>query len=154
MDLEETTGPKGNCGSRACRTDACPVLDLLLGAVGAVAGGALGYLLFFAIARHGFYAMVLPGALAGLCCGALSGRKSVPLGILCGILGLAAGVLTEWRFAPFVKDHRLSFFLAHLHQLNRVSQIMIALGGGFAFWFGLGREGGVWPRRRGRPVSS
>ena len=123
-------------------------LDLILGLAGAVAGGIVGYYVFFAIARQGFYALALPGALIGLGCGALSGRKSVPLGIVSGILGLIVGIYTEWRFAPFIKDRSLSFFLAHVPDLSRVTQVLIVLGGGVAFWFGLGRQGGVWPRKR------
>lgn len=125
-----------------------PAAGSILGVAGALVGGAVGHLLFLAMARRGFYAMVLPGALVGLGCGLLSGRRSVPLGIACGVLGLVAGVLTEWRYAPFTRDTSLSFFLAHLHKLSGVSLILILAGAGLAFWFGLGRTGGVWFRRR------
>jgi len=122
-----------------------------LGVVGAVVGGVLGCLLFLAIAKQGFYAIVLPGALVGFGCGGLSGRKSTSLGVLCGAIGLLAGVLAEWRFAPFIKDKSLSVFLTHLHDLSGVTLVLIAVGACFAFWFGQGREGGVWPRKVVRP---
>lgn len=125
-----------------------PAAAIVFGVVGALVGGAVGHLLFLAMAKRGFYAMVLPGAFVGLGCGLLSRRRSVPLGIACGVLGLVVGVLTEWLYAPFVQDKSLSFFLAHIHELSGRSLIMMLAGAGFAFWFGLGRRGGVWFRSR------
>ena len=122
--------------------------DILFGLVGAFIGAALGYSLVFIIARQGFYAIVLPGALLGLGCGALSGRRSVVLGIVCGVLSLAVSVYTQWRLAPFIKDESFSFYLAHLLDVNRLTQILILIGTAFAFWFGMGREGGAWIRKR------
>lgn len=125
--------------------------DILLGALGAVVGASLGYLLFFVLTRQGLYAIVLPGALTGLGCGSLSGRRSIPLGIGCAVVGVAVGIVAEWHFAPFIKDRSLLFFITHVHQLRTVSQVLILLGGVLAFWFGLGRTGGAWLRKR--PVS-
>jgi hypothetical protein len=45
--------------------------NMVAGLAGAVAGGAIGYFTFIWIARQGFYALMLPGALAGV------DRKSV-----------------------------------------------------------------------------
>ncbi len=59
-----------------------------LGLLGAIAGGAAGYLAFLALARLGLYALVLPGALVGIGCGMLSRGKSNLLGVVCGLLGL------------------------------------------------------------------
>lgn len=123
-------------------------IDMLLGMVGAIVGAVLGYFLVFVIAREGFYAIILPGVLLGLGCGALSGRKSVALGIICAVMGLAVGIYTQWRFAPFIKDKSFSFYLSHLLDVNRVFQLLILAGTALAFWFGLGREGGAWIRKR------
>ena len=110
------------------------------GLFGAVLGGALGYYAFFWMVRQGFYALILPGTLVGVGFGLLSRRESVTGGILCGVFAAALGVFAEWRFAPFLEDDRLVFFLTHLYQLRPVTMIMIALGGLFAFWFGRGRK--------------
>lgn len=126
------------------------VWDITLGATGGFLGGCLGFFLFSLMAKQGFYAIALPGALIGLGCGCLSGRKSLFLGILCAVLGLLVGIATEWRFAPFAEDEGFCFFLLHLHKLSRVTQILISLGALLAFWFGRGRGGGVWPRRQRR----
>ena len=128
-------------------------LSTLLGLLGAAAGGLLGWWLFFLIARQGFYAVALPGALLGLGCGWLSRRKSTVLGVVCAAAGLVLGVLAEWRFAPFLKDRSLSFFLAHLHKLSWVTQVLILAGAALAFWFGRGRDRGPQPRRS-EPTSS
>lgn len=120
------------------------IQNWLLGLVGAALGGAVGHFLFFVIVRQGFYAMVLPGALMGLGCGALSGFKSTTLGIVCGVMALLLGLFIEWQFAPFVVDDSLPYFLAHVHQLKTMSLAMIVLGGLFGYWFGRGQErGGV-----------
>jgi len=111
-------------------------------------GARQGNFIFLAMASRGYYAMVLPVALVGLGCGLLSGRRSVPLGIASGVLGLVVSVFTEWRHAPFMRDSSLSFFLKHLHKLSGVSLVMMLAGAAFAFWFGLGRRGGIWFRRR------
>ena len=129
-----------------------PILGLLLGIGGAVVGGFVGYWLVFMIAKQGFYALALPGVLIGLGCGALSGRKSNCLGIICGILGLAEGILTEWRSAPFIADRSLPYFLTHLGELTHVTQVLILLGAVCAFYFGRGRKGGVWARKQKPPV--
>src|SRR5438128_12660546 len=111
---------------------------LLFGLIGAVLGGALGYFAFLWIARQGFYALALPGALMGLCCLLLAKRRSIGLAVTCGALALVMGLFCEWRIAPFIKDSSLGFFLTHLHQLRPITYIMIAPGGVLGFWFALG----------------
>ena len=59
-----------NGKEQAAAENGCPVVGAVLGLGGAVVGAFLGYLLFVAIAGQGFYAIVLPGALAGVGCGA------------------------------------------------------------------------------------
>lgn len=113
-------------------------LSFVLGVVGAVIGGYLGYILFLWIARQGFYALALPGALMGIGCGLLSRRHSFLLGALCGIAALALGVFTEWKYAPFVDDDSLLYFLKSITSLKPLTLGMIVLGGVFGFWFGVG----------------
>ena len=122
-------------------------MNWFLGIAGAIVGGALGYFAFFLLARQGLYALVLPGALLGLGCGFLSGIKSFALGLACGLAALLLGFFTEWRFAPFIADGGLKYFITHVHNLKSMTLIMIAVGGLFGFWFGIGRAGGVGPRR-------
>ena len=74
----------------------------------------------------------------GLGCGLLAKRSSMALAVVCGVLAVVVGVFCEWRFAPFVADGSLGFFLAHLHQLRPITFIMLVLGGVFGFWFALG----------------
>jgi hypothetical protein len=121
--------------------------NLQLGLVGALGGVVVGYFAFFLLARLGFYGLVLPGALLGIGCGALSGGKANLLGIACGLLAVLAGVFTEWRFAPFNKDDSFAYFVTHVGDLGTLTLASIAAGGLFGFWFGRGREGGAWPRR-------
>ncbi|MCA9247317.1 MAG: hypothetical protein KDA42_09390 [Planctomycetales bacterium] len=112
----------------------------LRGLVGAALGGVAGAFFFGLALKSGFYIVALPGTLLGLGCGFLSGGKSQPLGLVCGILGLGLGIFCEWHEMPFVADTSLSFFLRHLHLLSGVKLFMLALGGAFAYWFGMGRQ--------------
>ncbi len=115
-------------------------LGLLLGATGAIGGAALGHAIFAWALDQGFYVLLLPGLGAGLGCSLISRQRARALGILAAVVALAAGILSEWRTAPFVRDPGLGFFLAHLHHLKPMTLIMIALGTGIGFWVGQGKD--------------
>jgi hypothetical protein len=119
-------------------------MQIVGGVTGAIAGAVAGHFLFLWIARQGFYALALPGAATGLA-GGFWLKRSSALGVFCGVLGLAVGLFSEWRFAPFTAEGSLGYFLTHLHQLRPVTWIMILLGAGLGYWFGRGRT------RAGRP---
>jgi hypothetical protein len=119
----------------------------LFALLGATIGGVVGYYLFFWITKQGLYPMVVPGALMGLGCGALSGTKSNVIGIVCALAAVMLGLFIEWRFAPFVNDRSFGYLLIHVHQLRPMTLIMIAVGGLFGFWFGRGREGSIWQQK-------
>jgi len=121
-----------------------------LGVLGAVIGGVIGYFGFFWLAGQRFYGIVLPGALIGIGCGALSGRRSTGLGLLSAVAGLALGLFTEWQFA-YARNYSFGFFLTHLHEVRRLKLFLLALGAFMGFWFGMGREGGAWFRRTPPP---
>src|SRR6185436_16220605 len=112
-----------------------------LGLLGAVLGGCAGYFAFFWISRQGFYALALPAAFVGLGAGLCARRRSSLLAVLCAVAGLALGLFTEWRFAPFVADKSLSYFLGHLHLLQPLTWIMLALGAFLSYRLALGRDG-------------
>jgi hypothetical protein len=118
------------------------IVSTSLAAVGGVVGGFVGYHVFFWILRQGFYGMMIPGALLGLGCGLLARHPSQARGLVCGLAGLALGIYTEWRSAPFKADESLPYFLSHIHQIHQIDLIMIALGGVFAYW--LGKDSGFW----------
>ncbi len=123
---------------------------LVLG--GALAGGILGYFAFDWIARQGFYALMLPGALLGL--GAsLAKNRSVLLAAVCGVGAVALGLFTEWRFAPFIKDDSFGYFLLHAWELKPLTLVMIGLGGGIGFWMPYQRIENANPSGGGPPVS-
>jgi hypothetical protein len=113
---------------------------IILGLIGAAAGGAVGYLAFFWIARQGLYALALPPALLGLAAGLCARRRSAILAVLCGVAGLLLGLYTEWRFAPFVADSSLFYFLAHMHALRPMTLLMLALGAFLSYRLALGRH--------------
>ena len=93
----------------------------------------IGYFGFLWFARQGFYALVLPGSAVGI--GAcLAKNRSIGLCVGCGLAALALGLVAEWRFAPFIKDGSLSYFLMHVHQLKPVTLIMIGAGALIGFW--------------------
>lgn len=122
-------------------------VSYLLALLGATIGAVAGYYLFFWVTKQGLYPMVIPGALMGLGCGALSGTKSNITGGICALAAVMVGLFIEWRFAPFVNDRSFGYLLTHVHQLRPATLLMIGAGALFAFWFGRGREGGVWKRK-------
>lgn len=113
---------------------------IALGLLGGAAGGCLGFYAFFWIASQGFYALVLPPGLLGMGAGLASRQRSVPLAIACGVAGLALGLFTEWRFAPFVADKSFFHFITHLHSLKPITLLMLALGTYLSYRFALGSE--------------
>jgi hypothetical protein len=111
---------------------------IALGLLGAVAGGCLGYFAFFWIARQGLYALLVPPALLGLGAGLCARGRSPVLAIICGIAGLGLALFTEWRFAPFIADANLSYFITHVHQLRPITMIMLAVGAVLSYRLALG----------------
>ena len=111
---------------------------IALGLLGATIGGGVGYFAFFWVARQGFYALILPPALLGLTAGYFARCRSTPLAIVCALAGLALGLYTEWRFAPFRADPSLPYFLTHVHQLKPFTLLMLALGVFMCYRFALG----------------
>lgn len=104
---------------------------LVLG--GAMLGGLVGHIAFGWLVHQGFYGLVLPGGLAGLGAGYSSCRSRWP-SVVCGVLALLLGLVTEWRFFPFNADNSFSYFLGHLHQLKPITLLMLAAGTAIGFW--------------------
>jgi hypothetical protein len=120
--------------------DAARLRNAGLSLLGAVLGGVVGHLVFVWALRHGFYAMIAPGALLGVGSGLLARERSMPRAIFCGVMALGLGLFSEWRVRPFVTDPSLAYFLAHISSLQPVPLLMIALGGVFGGWLALGRD--------------
>ena len=99
----------------------------------AVAGSVLGYAAFEQLRLYGIYASALPGGLAGLAAGIPRSRTAI-VPVLCGLLATAAGLFTEHRFAPFIADLSLGYFVRHVFDLQPVTLISIAVGGLIGFW--------------------
>ena len=126
------------------------IISNILGLVGAVAGGVLGYYIFGWLVRHHLYGMMIPGGLLGLGCGMLSQHPSQLRGSLCALLALTLGVFLEWKFFPFIADESLAYFLTNITSVNLVSLVMIVAGAFFAYW--LGKDAGFLRLTGGRPL--
>lgn len=100
---------------------------------GAMLGGAVGHFAFGWFLDQGFYGLVLPGGLLGLGAGSTTCRSRWPA-VVCGVLALALGLFTEWRFRPFIVDDSFSYFLTHPQKLKPLTLLMIAAGTAIGFW--------------------
>jgi hypothetical protein len=116
------------------------IASYVLGLIGAVIGGALGYYIFMWIVDQGFYGLMIPGALLGLGCSLLSQHRSHVRGVICAAAACLLGLYSEWKFAPFRADASLGYFMSHVAELKPITQGMIVLGAFFAYW--LGRDAG------------
>ena len=114
-------------------------LVILRGMVGAVIGGAIGYLVFRLLAKSGLYGIIIPGALVGLGAGLAARGQSITLGIISAVAALVLSVIAEWSMFPFIRDGSLLYFIAHVHTLPAIKLIMMAIGVGLAYWLGQGR---------------
>jgi hypothetical protein len=123
-------------GGDAVATTGRQVAGHLLSMIGAVAGGILGYYTFGWIYHHGFYGMMIPGALLGLGSGLVAPAPSHARGVLCAVAGIVLGLFTEWNYRPFIADGSLDYFLRNIPSLNPMAIGMIAAGGFFAYWLG------------------
>jgi hypothetical protein len=129
------------------------LISNLLGLVGAIIGGVLGFYTFHWLLGHGFYGLAIPGAFLGVGCGLLARHKSIARGILCGIAALILSLYSEWTYLRFAVDNSFSYMVAHFMQKDTVTLIMVALGTLIAFW--VGKDGGFrrWPEvRREQPA--
>ncbi len=123
----------------------------LLGLVGAIIGGVLGFYTFAWLEDKGFYGLAIPGAFLGLGCGLLSQHNSTARGLLCGVAALGLSLYTEWNFHKFLVDTSFSYMVNHLSDKGPVTLLMIVLGTVIAFW--VGKDGGFrWlPEGRLKP---
>ena len=114
------------------------LVDYVPGLLGGLVGGVIGYFIVDWIRQQGFYAPVIPGALAGLGCGFLSVTNCRIRGVLCALIALAAIVVTEWKlFSPPVQtDGSLLDFAKHFPQEPPLTLIMTVLGTFLGFWWG------------------
>lgn len=100
---------------------------------GAVAGAIVGHVLCVWMARQGFYALVLPGGLAGLGAGCFRCR-AIWVAVVSAFIGLGATLVTEWHLAPFIADDSFGYFVTHVGLLRPVTLAMMAIGTALAFW--------------------
>jgi hypothetical protein len=120
-------------------------LELALAVAFGVIGGAVGHFLFLWIIRQGYSALVLPGALVGIGAGIIMKARSVPLMVICGFIGLFAGIFSEWRGFPFRADQSFPYFLRHLQDLSPITLLMLALGTFAGAYFARGKEAPARP---------
>ncbi len=112
----------------------------LLGLVGAIIGGAIGFYTFDWLRNQNLYGLMIPGALLGLGSSLLARHRSVARGVVCGLAALGLGIYTEWKFWPFRSDESFSYFLRNITSLKTATLLMIAFGAVIATV--IGREAG------------
>ncbi len=120
----------------------------LLGLVGAIVGGVLGFYTFGWLVYYGYYGLMIPGAFLGLGCSLAASHPSMIRGLLCGIAAVGLAIFTEWKYWPFAADESFSFLVTHLTSKGPVTLLMIGVGAFIAFW--VGKDSGInWSARPG-----
>jgi hypothetical protein len=110
------------------------LISNLLGLVGAIVGGAVGFYIFGWLYDHSFYGMMIPGALLGLGCSLLAQHPSTIRGIFCALGALGLSLFTEWRF--FQSGVSFTDFLGRVKGLGAVTFLMMGIGTFIAYWVG------------------
>ncbi len=122
-----------------------PIKNLFLGLIGGVAGGIVGFFVCKWLATQGFYAVVIPGAMVGLGFGLAARKRHQAFGLICAVLGLFAGLITQWK----VYSNEPSFWklVGELKDYSIVTWVLLGLGVVMAYSFGLGRDRYQPPRQ-------
>ena len=100
---------------------------------GAAAGGVAGYFLFFWLVGRGYFGLAVPGGFVGIGAGVFRSRSRITP-IVCALIALGLGALTEWRYAPFLGDSSLGYFVRHFGDVPPAGVISIAIGTFAGFW--------------------
>jgi hypothetical protein len=116
-----------------------PNARFLLAVAAGLGGGIVGHFLFIWMLQQGFYALLLPGALVGIAAGLVLKERSVPLIVICGLMGLAVGIFSEWRIGPFIADKSFGYFIRHLPDLLPLTKLMLVLSPICGAYFARGR---------------
>jgi len=98
-----------------------------------LAGATVGHVACVWIAHQGFYALVLPGGIAGLGAG-LFRCRGVWVAVICALIGLVAAMVTDWHIEPFIADNSFGYYITHLGLLRPITMAMMTIGTAFAFW--------------------
>ena len=125
------------------------VMNIVPGLIGAAIGGFVGLVAYDWGIGQNLKAGVVPGAFVGLGAGLLSARPSMIRGAICGLAALGIGLFAEWKNFPFKDDGSFSYFLAHVHQLQPLTILMIVVGTIVGWRWG----GGSFKVMPGKPAS-
>ena len=129
------------------------LISNLLGLVGAIAGGVLGFYTFRWLLGQGFYGLIIPGAFLGLGCSVLARHPSLVRGVFCGAAAFVLSEFTDWYFT--VTNDSFVDFIRSGKTLYPVTMLMSGVATVVAFWLG-GDAGfpGFGIRRGSVPMSS
>ena len=115
--------------------------------LGAIAGGALGFLVHGVALMSGIHTQVAVGAGVGLGGGLMGGRRSIAWGIGIGTISLGLTLLVEWpcwrnetHVLSSIPDHSFGYFITHPQDLEWKRQLSFVAAAGIGFWFGMGRN--------------
>jgi hypothetical protein len=121
------------------------VVSTLRGVLGGAVGAFVGYVAFRWLWRHGFYGLMLPGALLGFGCGSLAQHPSALRGVFCALAAAAVGMYAEWTVSWFVPNDGFFYMAQHFLEKETVTIIMYVGGILLAFW--LGKDAGFGGHR-------
>jgi hypothetical protein len=123
------------------------LISNVLGLIGAVVGGVVGYYIFRWLLNHGYYGLIIPGAFVGLGCSLLARHPSIPRGVICGIAALALSLFADWNVT--ITDDSFLDFIRNGKVFQPVTLLMTGIATFIAFWIG---KDATYRAYRERPV--
>lgn len=108
--------------------------------LGALAGTAVGGLVFWFLLERDIHVLAAVGAGTALGVSLLARGTSLAWGLMTAMFAVAASIGAEWTLRPFVQDPSFGFFVAHIADLPSNSQLSLAVVAGLGWWLGRGRR--------------
>jgi hypothetical protein len=107
---------------------------------GALGGAVVGTLAYWLMLEQQIHIPAVVGTATALGVSAAARTTSTAWGLLTAVLAVVFSLQAEFLFRPFAADASLGYFVSHIADLPRNSQLSLAAVAILGFYFGRGRR--------------